>query len=148
MNKTVKKSIGWLIYLAILVGLVWGTPKILTYVLKTPYPMASITSGSMWPVLKVGDMVLIKGVNSKNDISIGDIIVYKNPLGFTIHRVIQKNANTVITKGDANNVSDSPVTYDEVIGKTVNFKNSPLRIPYLGQISILINSRNATAKNY
>lgn len=155
MKKIIKKSIGWLVYLAVLAGLVWGTPKILTYALKTPYPMASITSGSMWPVLKVGDMVLIKGVASKNDISVGDIIVYKNlpstgsgqAFSFTIHRVIEKNANTVITKGDANNISDAPVTYDEVIGKTVNFNNGPVRIPYLGQISILINSRNAAAKN-
>src|SRR4030042_4859664 len=139
MNKTVKSIISWVIYLAVLAALVWGTPKALSYILETEYPMASITSGSMWPVLKVGDMVLIKGVESKNDVSIGDIVVYKNPLGFTIHRVIEKNEKTIVTKGNDNNISAAPVPYDEVIGKTVNFNSGPIRIPYLGNISIMLN---------
>ena len=141
MSKTLKKILGWVIYLAVLAGLVWGTPKLLTYLLKTPYPMASITSGSMWPVLKTGDMVFIKGVKGKDDFQVGDIIVYQNEIGFTIHRVVAKNETTVTTKGDANNVSDAPVKYDEIIGKTVNLKGEPLRIPYLGNISILIHPR-------
>lgn len=139
MNKTLKNIIGWVVYIVVLVGLIYGIPKALAYALKTPYPMAAITSGSMWPALKKGDMVFIKGVSSKNDIQVGDIIVYKNPVGFTIHRVVTINENTVITKGDANNVSDTPVTYDEIIGKTVNFKQKPFRIPLLGDVSILIN---------
>lgn len=152
---------GWVVYLAILVGLVLGTPKALSMILHTNYPMASITSGSMWPVLKQGDMVLIKGVANKDEISVGDIVVYKNfpstdsigspqagsgqALGFTIHRVIKKNENTFVTKGDANNVSDAPVAYQELVGKTVNFRNSPLKIPYLGNISIMINSNHTNA---
>ena len=35
MNKVVKSILGWLIYLAILAALVWGTPKGLAFVLKT-----------------------------------------------------------------------------------------------------------------
>ena len=139
MNKVVKSILGWLIYLAILAALVWGTPKGLAFVLKTKYPMASITSGSMWPALKTGDMVFIKGIENKDEIKVGDIIVYKNPLGFTIHRVIEINENIIITKGDANNVSDAPVKFEEIIGKTLDFNNKPIRIPYLGQISILFN---------
>ena len=139
MNKTIKKSIGWIIYLAVLAALVWGTPKALTYFLHTNFPMASITSGSMWPALKTGDMVLIKGIKSKDDFAVGDIVVYKNPMGFTIHRVIKKNEKTIITKGDANNVSDSPVSYSEIVGKAVNFRGGPFRIPYLGEISIWLN---------
>ena len=128
---------GWVIYLAILAVLVWGVPKALSYELKTPYPMASITSGSMWPNLKQGDMVFIKGVSSKDEINVGDIVVYKNPMGFTIHRVIQKNASTIITKGDANNVDDAPVKYEDLVGKTLTYRGNTLRIPYLGQISAM-----------
>lgn len=139
MNKIVKSILGWILYIAILVGLIVGIPKGLAYVLKTNYPMASITSGSMWPALKKGDLVFIKGINGKNDIKVGDIIVYQNPKGFTIHRVIEMREDTLITKGDANNVSDAPVSYNEVIGKTVNISNKPLRIPMLGMVSVFIN---------
>jgi signal peptidase len=127
----------WILYLVLLAVLVWGVPKALSYELKTPYPMASITSGSMWPNLKQGDMVFIKGVSSKNEINVGDIVVYKNPMGFTIHRVIQKNASTIITKGDANNVDDAPVKYEDLVGKTLAYRGNTLRIPYLGQISAM-----------
>lgn len=139
MNKLLKNIIGWVVYIAILIGLVYGIPKGLSYFLKTNYPMASITSGSMWPDLKRGDLVLIKGIGSKEEINVGDIIVYQNPKGFTIHRVVKLDEDTVITRGDANNVDDAPVGYDEVIGKTLEINNKPFRIPLLGMVSVLLN---------
>ena len=138
LNKTLKSIIGWIVYLVILVGLVYGTPKVLTYALDTDYPMASITSGSMWPSLKKGDLVLIKGIGSKEEVQMGDIIVYQNPKGFTIHRVIRINNNTLVTKGDANNTEDEPIKYDKIIGKTLTINDNPLRIPFFGKIGILI----------
>jgi len=138
-KKLWKSILGWFIYLAILAGLVFGVPKGLAYVLKTNYPMASITSGSMWPSLKKGDLVMIKGVQSKDEIKIGDIVVYINPKGFTIHRVIELKADTLITKGDANNINDAPIAYSEVIGKTISFKDKIVKIPKIGYISLLIN---------
>ena len=142
-KKKIKKLIGWILYIAVLVGLVIGTPKALSYALDTPYPMAAITSGSMWPVLKQGDMVFIKGIKGKEDLRIGDVIVYKNPIGFTIHRIIEMREDTLTTKGDANNVSDSPIGYEEIIGKAVSTDHNPLRIPYLGMISILLNKNKS-----
>ena len=139
MRKIFKDVIFWILYIAILVGLIYGIPKGLAYVLKTEYPMASITSGSMWPSLKRGDLILIKGINSKDEIKIGDIVVYKNPKGFTIHRVVKLEWNAVTTRGDANNVDDQPVSYEEIIGKPLIINNKPLRIPFLGMISVLIN---------
>jgi len=147
MNKTLKSIISWLVYLAILAALAFGTPRVLAKALHTPYPIASITSSSMWPTLKQGDIVFIKGVSSRDEIKIGDIVVYKNPSppvggsgqaqSFTIHRVVQLNVNTFVTKGDANNVEDSPTTYDKLIGKAVDWNSSsnPVRVPYLGTIS-------------
>ena len=139
MRKIIKDIIGWVLYIAILVGLIYGIPRGLTYVLKTDYPMASITSGSMWPSLKRGDLILIKGVESKDEVEVGDIVVYKNPKGFTIHRVIKINEETFVTKGDANNVEDAPVSYEEIIGKPLTINNKPLRIPILGMVSVFIN---------
>ncbi len=122
-------------YIIFVVLIIWGTPKVLAKVLDTPYPIASITSSSMWPVLKSGDMVFIRGVKGKSDIKVGDIVVYNNERGFTIHRVIKLGEETFITKGDANNVEDQPVKYQELIGKTVNFKGKPLHLPLLGKLS-------------
>ena len=127
----------WLLYIAFIALIIWGTPKVLAKVLDTPYPIASITSSSMWPVLKRGDLVFIKGVSGKAEINLGDIVVYENEKGFTIHRIVKLNEDTFVTKGDANNVEDQPAKYDELMGKMVTFRGSPVRIPYLGQLSQL-----------
>ena len=142
MNKILKQTISWTLYFALLFGLVFGVPKGLAYVLKTPYPMASISSSSMWPALKRGDLVFIKGVGHKNELEIGDIVVYKNIKGFTIHRVVRLNDNTLTTKGDANNTFDAPISYTEVVGKAVKIGDRTIRLPLVGNISLLINRPN------
>jgi len=144
MNKILKNMIEIALYVAIIVLLAVGTPKALVYVMGTEYPIASITSGSMWPVLKQGDMVLIRSVD-KSQLQVGDIIVYKNSeemigdnTGFTIHRIVELNENILTTKGDANKVSDLSITYDKVVGRTVNIGDSPIRIPQIGKLTIWI----------
>ena len=112
-----------------------GTPKALCYILDTEYPVASITSGSMWPALKKGDIVLMEGIE-KSELKTGDIVVYKNEKGFTIHRIVELNEKTLKTKGDANNISDAPVKYEDVIGRTVSIFEKPFRIPKLGNVTI------------
>ena len=138
-KKLLKSLIGWILYVGFLAGLIYGIPRGLSYVLKTDYPMASITSGSMWPILKKGDLILIKGINEKEEIKLDDVVVYRNEKGFTIHRVIKLNEETLITKGDANNVKDKPVKYEDVIGKLLVMNNKPFRIPLLGMVSVYIN---------
>ena len=142
MGKKTKSIIEALIYVVVVAALVVGTPKVLVYTLGTEYPIASITSGSMWPELKKGDLVFIEYAD-KNNLAVGNIVVYKNlstssrqVSGFTIHRVIELNEETLKTKGDANNIADVPVEYDRVVGKTVNLKDKPFRIPQLGKLTI------------
>ena len=137
-RKIVSEIVIYILFVAILAV---GTPKALSYFLGTEYPVASITSGSMWPALKKYDIVFIKNAE-KSELEVGDIIVYKNgnsentktPI-FTIHRIVELNKNTVKTKGDANNISDPLIEYKSIVGKTVNIKSKPLRIPYLGKIT-------------
>mgnify|MGYP001617758227 FL=1 len=136
------KKLGWfllnlLIYLAIVALIVWGLPQFLSWKLGTQYPIAAITSGSMWPALKEDDIVLIKKI-PKEEIKVGDIVVWTNDKGFTIHRVVKLNPNTLVTKGDANFAQDPPVKYEEIVGRTVYWKDSkPLRIPYFGYIAVI-----------
>ena len=134
MIKT-KSIVEAILYLTFITVVAVGTPRALVYVLGTEYPIASITSGSMWPELKIGDLILIKYVDKKN-LAIGDIIVFQKDGGFTIHRIIELNENTIKTKGDANIISDSPISYNTIIGRTVDWKNKPVRIPYLGRLTI------------
>lgn len=135
MKKAIKTILEWTVYILVFALIVWGTPEALKKMLNSEYPIASVTSSSMWPALKKGDLILIKGTSGKNDIEIGDIVVYANEKGFTIHRVIELKEDTFITKGDANNIKDKPIEYDKLIGKTLNFKNKPIRIPFLGKLS-------------
>ena len=137
MKKFLKILKEIVIYLLIVAALIYGLPKFLAYSLDTEYPMASITSSSMWPALKQGDLVLIKGVD-KQELAIDDIVVYSNENGFTIHRIVKLDENSLVTRGDANNVNDNPIKYEQVIGRVVKFRDKPLRIPYFGMISVLI----------
>ncbi len=129
-------------YVVIILVIVLGLPKFLTWQLKTNYPMAAITSGSMWPVLKQGDLVFIKGVQNRDQIQVGDIIVFQNRANntLTIHRVIKLEEKKITTKGDANFTEDAPVDYTDVIGETVIFRGKPLRIPFLGSVTVFASS--------
>lgn len=129
---------GTIVYILVVLALVWGTPKALTFALGTQYPMAAITSGSMWPALKKGDLVFIQGVDAKA-IKVGDIVVYTNQKDgtFTIHRVVELRDKMLLTKGDANNITDEPIGYEAVIGRLYKIGNWNARIPKLGFISIM-----------
>ena len=129
------------VYLVFVVALIYGTPKILAKALHTRYPLATITSGSMWPVLKVDDLILIKGIRGQ-EAEIGQIIVYQNAAqGFTIHRLIRKENGMLVTKGDANNAEDLPISEKDVIGRSLSIGSRPVRIPYLGIVAKMFGPR-------
>lgn len=133
--------INFVVYICIVAGLVFGMPKFLAWALDTTFPMAAITSGSMWPALKEGDLVFIQGVDP-HALNENDIIVYRNRVNntFTIHRVISFGEDTLITKGDANFNEDAPVAYRDVVGRAFRLFGKHVRIPYLGSITVLANN--------
>ena len=83
----------------------------------------SVQSGSMVPVLQVGDLILVKKVDPVADLEVGDIITYERASdGQTIvHRIIEdtlsESGGEIITKGDANQREDTPITADQVTGR-------------------------------
>ncbi len=107
-----------------------------------------VTSSSMKPTFKVGDMVYVSEVDP-NNIQKGDIITFKiEDDGATItHRCIEvvKDRNELYfrTKGDANEEQDRFIVHDdEVIGKIDNNKilghtlyNKIPRLGYLSQFA-------------
>lgn len=82
-----------------------------------------VLSGSMEPELSVGDLLLLREQESYTE---GDIIVYQSGAMPVVHRILSLRGETVITKGDANNVADEPFHCDAVKGKVI------LAIPWLG----------------
>ncbi len=75
-----------------------------------------ISSGSMDHNLKINDIIIVK---KSNNYRINDIITYKKNDEFITHRIVSITENEIITKGDANNINDEPITKDIVIGKVV-----------------------------
>src|SRR3989344_9168923 len=105
----IKGIVKFVLYIAFVAVLVIYTPRILSNVLDTEYPMATITSSSMWPQLKQDDLILVKGVSGK-EVEIGQIIIFRNAKGFTIHRLVRREGDgALVTKGDAHNIEDQPI---------------------------------------
>lgn len=89
-----------------------------------------IGSGSMMPYLNINDLIIIKESNNYN---VNDVITYNNNDGSTTtHRIISMSSNEIITKGDANNTEDLPISKDKIIGKLV------FRIHNIGFINYLL----------
>lgn len=82
------------------------------------YQLLNIASNSMYPLINVGDGVMIKIANEDTEINQGDIIAYKLGEHIIVHRVKEVvNGNSYITKGDNNDVDDgNPIPREDVMG--------------------------------
>lgn len=114
------KTIAYLI-LTFIVGIVIYS-FISTQILKKDYTNIfgytyySVATGSMKPVISPNDLIFVK--ITKN-VSKGDIITFKDSGSIVTHRLIDINNNKYITKGDANNTSDTGINKSDIIGKVV-----------------------------
>lgn len=75
-----------------------------------------IGSGSMEPHLKINSLILIK---KSDNYKINDIVTYQNGDEYITHRIISIDDDEIITKGDANNKEDNPITKDRIVGKLI-----------------------------
>jgi|YelNatPaOPRAMG01_1025707.scaffolds.fasta_scaffold02368_17 signal peptidase len=139
-KKELIKNIILIIIVLVSVQIGW---QILKLTLNTQIPLAYVPSRSMEPTLKVGDLVVIKGVPPQ-EIKEGSIIVFYVPGHYgedeyrIVHRVIKiVNLGEELgfeTKGDNNPISDYyrwgyiPSSY--VIGIVI------YRIPYVGYAAL------------
>lgn len=118
---------GILILIIVLLLLIFFIPQCLGY---QPY---NIQTGSMTPKYPVGSMIYVKSVPFER-LAVGDVITYRTAedSGWVVtHRVTQidKETQTIVTQGDANNTEDGTVNYSTVIGKSTDFC-----IPFVGRI--------------
>lgn len=75
--------------------------------------LAVVQSGSMEPACHKGDILFVK---AQSDYAVGDIVVYQSRGILVVHRIIAADGETVITRGDANNVPDEPFGVTNIKG--------------------------------
>ena len=88
------------------------------------YSIFRVSSGSMEPELKVGDIILDKVVDNPEELKVGDVITFKSDdYGdlLVTHKVIkapyEDNGKLMLqTKGVANELEDKPISTDKVKG--------------------------------
>jgi signal peptidase len=119
--------------LALIIALYCLAYLVAIIVTGDPLPMplgfgsAVVLSGSMEPALSVNDLIFV--VRS-GEYEVGDIVVYSTGGTPVVHRVVQADMQSgiIITRGDANNTDDDPVSVARIKGKML------FSVPYVGAI--------------
>ena len=95
-----------------------------------------IATGSMLPVIRPGDMVILQNMDAKV-LQVGDVIAYQTEGYQIVHRIMSINlsgdGNSYIMKGDNNDGPDTnAVQESQIVGKVVQI------IPYVGLLSLSV----------
>jgi signal peptidase len=105
---------------------------------------AIVTSGSMEPTFKKGDLVFMQNILVKP--KVGDIIIFPDPQNnvaankpvTVTHRIIEVKGDTIRTKGDNNPTVDSwKINKKDVIGKAFVIGSNPVVLKDLGRYFLL-----------
>jgi signal peptidase I len=91
---------------------------------KTGSARFRVVSNSMLPVIRNGDWVEVAVMNENASLKIGDIILYRRPSDFLLHRVVKMNNNLLWTKGDRNRMIDVPIKRSEVLAKLIKIQKN------------------------
>ena len=66
------------------------------------------------------EIYIVQTGSMEDEIHAGDyILIYKKDNYHVTHRIVKKNGNKIITKGDANNVEDEGITAKSIVGKVI-----------------------------
>lgn len=119
-----------LIVISLIIGIrlySWNAQNLAGNTMPMPfgYGASVVLSGSMEPTLSVNDLVLVR---EQDSYEIDDIVVYQDGSMLVIHKIISIDGDEVITKGDANDVADKPISASDIKGKAV------WHIPVLGAL--------------
>ncbi len=104
-----------------------------------PIKPVGVATASMFPTIKIGDMVLMKQTRP-DKIKVGDVIGYKLDEKTIVHRVTEIGRNdsmeyVFLTKGDNNeDVDYRPVQEEQVVGKVI------FNVKYLAKPTIWLHS--------
>lgn len=106
------------------------------------YRPVVVTSGSMEPAVRTGDIVITRHVGMDDKVGAQTVINFEDPVTGRehLHRIIEVTPEGYRTKGDSNqSVDQGVVPQDHVRGAGV------VLAPYLGYVPLWIQQRNWTA---
>ena len=125
------------ILIVILFAATYGGVEVMRLALHSESPLMVVSSGSMVPVLNVGDIIIVRGVDPQT-VTVGTIIIFHSPYEYDmpiVHRVVavlnEGGSLFFQTKGDHNEIQDGwKVPAANLMGVYV------MKIPYVGLISL------------
>jgi signal peptidase I len=125
----------WIVTMVTSIGIIWFCVGVFPI-----YPSV-IATGSMEPMIKPGDVILVKKDIDRMKLNIGDVIQFKSDNVLISHRIIEKlevgGEKAYKTKGDNNSIADREfVKPEQVRGTIVKI------VPKIGWPTLLLKSRN------
>ena len=99
------------------------------------YSQLVVISGSMQPAIDPGDLLIIRQEEAYRP---GDIVTFTEGESLVTHRLLEVNGDTALTRGDANNTDDPPVSLSRIRGRMV------LRVPAIGRLILYLRSSQGT----
>jgi len=139
VSSSIKNIVRDIIIVAVGVAIIWIGLQVY---FGAANPFYVVSSGSMYPELKMYDIIVITGNQPFEDVKVGDIIVFDRPKDHNrviVHRVVavvDDDPKTLTTKGDNNQSSipgtDFPITEKEYTGTVIHV------IPQVGYITKIL----------
>lgn len=80
------------------------------------YTVFQVITGSMSDTINPKDIVIVK---LTDNVKTNDIITFRAGDDFVTHRMIGTEGEKIITRGDANNSQDAPISKNQIVGKVV-----------------------------
>lgn len=96
----------------------WNAQSVMGNSLPMPfgYGVAVVLTGSMEPALSANDLIIVQ---AKDAYELRDIVVYQSNSSLIVHRIVETDGETIITRGDANNAADAPIRAEYIKGKVI-----------------------------
>jgi signal peptidase len=137
-DKDEESVLSWIITSLLSIGIIWFSVGVFPI-----YPSV-IATGSMEPMIKPGDVILVKKITDMEGIDrlkVGDVMQFRSGSILITHRIIEileeESIKSYRTKGDNNSVADSELVKPEDIkGTIINV------VPKIGWPTLLIKSRD------
>lgn len=116
------------------------------------YSFYYVETGSMMPIINVGDMIIVKEFNSEH-YEVGMNVTYlpDGAKSTVTHQIVERNGNIITTRGmntETNNTNDEPFDVSCIVGevvhiwtnyyKFINFIKSPLGIVCIALIGFVV----------
>lgn len=103
-----------------------------TLLQKAP-ALLPVSGGSMEPKFHDGDAILVVPT-AFEALEVDDIVVFYRDDQLIVHQIVERNDETLITRGTANYAPDAPVSQEEYRARAI------CRIPLIGSIWLVYSS--------